>query len=115
MAKQYDVLVTSYNVSQQQVDYAREKVKLDHLVNDVEDDYRNINGQYDAFVSVGILAHVGLNNQKYLSKVMDFCLKKQVRGLVHSIGKMQPGQINPWIVKRLFPGAETPSLQQMLT
>ena len=28
----------------------------------VEDDYRNIDGHYDAFVSVGMLEHVGLRN-----------------------------------------------------
>ena len=30
----------------------------------VEDDYRNISGHYDAFVSVGMLEHVGVDNYR---------------------------------------------------
>lgn len=118
MARHYQVKVTSYNISIEQVRYAREKAKqekLDHLVNYIHDDYRNINGKFDVFVSIGMLEHVGLKHYSQLSQVMNNCLHSYGRGLVHSIGRIQPGRINAWIVKRIFPGAETPSLKQMLT
>ena len=37
----------------------RAREGLDDRVEFVEDDYRNVRGQYDAFVSVGMLEHVG--------------------------------------------------------
>ncbi|MEC7377963.1 MAG: cyclopropane-fatty-acyl-phospholipid synthase family protein, partial [Pseudomonadota bacterium] len=65
MARNYGVKVHAYNISREQLAYAREearKQELDHLVEYVEDDYRNIDGQYDAFVSIGMLEHVGKEN-----------------------------------------------------
>mgnify|MGYP002260539839 CR=1 FL=1 len=40
----------------------------------VEDDYRNIRGECDAFVSVGMLEHVGPENYGELGAVIDRCL-----------------------------------------
>ncbi len=116
MAKHYGANVRSYNISHQQIVYAREKAKqqaVDHLVEYIEDDYRTINGEYDVFVSVGMLEHVGISHFATLGEVIQRSLKKNGRGLIHSIGRNQPGKMNSWIQKRIFPGAETPSLSQI--
>ena len=63
MAQHYGVTVRAYNISHQQVSYATEQAKrlgLSDRVEFVEDDYRNIQGLWDAFVSVGMLEHVGI-------------------------------------------------------
>ena len=63
MARQYGVSVRAFNVSAEQIAYARARAQAEGLadrVEFVEDDYRNVRGQYDAFVSVGMLEHVGL-------------------------------------------------------
>src|SRR5215469_17366322 len=63
MARNYGVTVKAFNVSHEQIVYARERARaerLDHQVEFIEDDYRNITGKFDAFVSVGMLEHVGL-------------------------------------------------------
>ncbi|MBI2291063.1 MAG: class I SAM-dependent methyltransferase, partial [Betaproteobacteria bacterium] len=79
-----------------------------------EDDYRNISGRYDAFVSVGMLEHVGREHYGELGRVIDRCLPRNGRGILHSIGQDQPALLNAWIEKRIFPGAYPPTLREML-
>jgi cyclopropane-fatty-acyl-phospholipid synthase len=81
----------------------------------IEDDYRNIKGVYDVFVSIGMLEHVGIDQYQELSDVIDRCLKPQGIGLIHSIGRNQPSLLNEWIATRIFPGARPPSISQMMT
>src|SRR5512134_2117890 len=80
----------------------------------IEDDYRNISGRYDAFVSVGMLEHVGRDYHHELGRVIDRCLGRDGRGLLHSIGQNQGKPLNPWIQKRIFPGAYPPTLSEMV-
>jgi cyclopropane-fatty-acyl-phospholipid synthase len=80
----------------------------------VEDDYRNITGHCDAFVSVGMLEHVGIANYAELGGVIARCLSQQGRGLIHSIGRNRPARLHPWIEKRIFPGAQPPSLSEFM-
>ena len=44
-----------------------------------------------------------------LGRVIDRCLGTDGRGLIHSIGRDYPMALNPWIRKRIFPGARPPS------
>src|SRR5581483_2114008 len=57
MARQYGVSVKAYNLSHQQIAYARERARAEGLsgrVEFIEDDYRTIRGKFDVFVSVGM-------------------------------------------------------------
>jgi cyclopropane-fatty-acyl-phospholipid synthase len=116
MARHYGVRVKAYNVSQEQIRYAREcaaRDGLDRQVEFVEQDYRAIEGRYDVFVSVGMLEHVGLSRFGTLARVIDRCLDpERGRGLLHFIGRDHPGSLNAWIRKRIFPGAYPPTLSQ---
>lgn len=117
MARHYGVKVHSYNISREQLVYAREQARqqqLDHLVEYVEDDYRNIKGQYDAFVSVGMLEHVGKENYPALSALIKRSLKPDGIALLHSIGRNRPMLMNAWIEKRIFPGAYPPSIGEFM-
>ncbi|MGH8304573.1 MAG: class I SAM-dependent methyltransferase, partial [Steroidobacteraceae bacterium] len=116
MARRYGVRVRAFNISHQQVAYARERAACEGLaarVEFVEDDYRNICGRYDAFVSVGMLEHVGPKNYPTLGRIARQCLGSNGRGLIHSIGRNYPARLQPWIEKRIFPGAYPPSLGEM--
>ncbi len=116
MARHYGVRVRAYNISHEQIVYARARAMREGLagrVEYVEDDYRNITGHYDAFVSVGMLEHVGLRNYATLGGVVRRCLGTHGRGLIHSIGRNYPARLQPWIEKRIFPGAYPPSLSEM--
>ena len=117
MARHYGVTVRSYNISAEQIRYARGKAReqgLDGRVEYIEDDYRTIKGEYDVFVSVGMLEHVGRNNYGVLGRVIDGCLAGHGRGLIHSIGRNKPEPMNAWIEKRIFPGAYPPALREMM-
>ena len=117
MAKHYGVKVKAYNISHEQVKYAREKAEEEGLsdqVEYIEDDYRNIEGKYDVFVSVGMLEHVGTRDYKVLGDVINRCLKSDGRGLIHTIGRNKAGPMNAWIERRIFPGAYPPTLREMM-
>ncbi|MBI5782439.1 MAG: class I SAM-dependent methyltransferase [Gammaproteobacteria bacterium] len=117
MAKHYGAKVRSYNVSHQQILYAREQARatgLDGSVEYIEDDYRHITGEFDAFVSVGMLEHVGRDNYRELGDVIHRCLAPGGRGLIHSIGRNKPEPMNAWIEKRIFPGSYPPTLREMM-
>ncbi|MGH8326201.1 MAG: class I SAM-dependent methyltransferase, partial [Steroidobacteraceae bacterium] len=117
MAKRYGVKVRAFNISHEQVRFARERAQaegLDRQVEYVEDDYRNITGRYDAFVSVGMLEHVGVDNYRALGGVARRALGSSGRGLIHSIGRNAPARVHPWIERRIFPGGYPPSLAQMM-
>jgi cyclopropane-fatty-acyl-phospholipid synthase len=117
MAKNYGVRVRSFNISKEQIAYSRDWAKrlgLDSQVEFVEDDYRNLSGTYDAFVSIGMLEHVGKGNYEDLGALMGRALTPTGRGLVHSIGRDTPRLMNAWIDKRIFPGAYPPTLREMM-
>lgn len=116
MARTYGVSVRAFNVSSEQVAYARARAKDEGLtdrVEFVEDDYRNVSGQYDVFVSVGMLEHVGLADYDAFGRVLERSLTESGRGLLHFIGRNQPGELNPWIRRRIFPGAYPPALPEV--
>jgi cyclopropane-fatty-acyl-phospholipid synthase len=117
MARHYGVKVRAYNISHEQIIYAREQTReegLDGQVEFIEEDYRAIKGRYDAFVSVGMLEHVGKANYGELGTVIERCLSPRGRGLLHSIGRDRPMPMNAWIERHIFPGAYPPTLQEML-
>jgi len=117
MAREYGVQVRAWNISHEQIRHAADRARsegLDGRVTYVEDDYRNIRGECDAFVSVGMLEHVGPENYGVLGEVIDRCLAPQGLGLIHSIGRNRPEPMNGWIERRIFPGAQPPSLGQMM-
>src|SRR5688572_16347903 len=117
MARKHGVKVRAFNISRSQIAYARERAQaegLTNLVQFVEDDYRNISGRFDAFVSVGTLEHVGVENYPALGQVIRGCLKPEGRGLIHTIGRNRWKPMHRWIDRRIFPGANPPSLKQMM-
>jgi cyclopropane-fatty-acyl-phospholipid synthase len=117
MARHYGVQVKAFNISEQQVAYAREQARAQGLTDRVEfirDDYRNISGRYDAFVSVGMLEHVGPDHYRTLGNVINRVLKPGGRGLVHSVGRSRPAAPNAWLEQRIFPGSYPPSLREMM-
>lgn len=117
MAKHYGAHVKAFNISTEQIAFARRRSQEEGLggrVEFIEDDYRNIYGRFDAFVSVGMLEHVGAENYEALSRVVHRTVGDSGRGLLHFIGRNQPRPFSPWIRMRIFPGAYAPALRQAL-
>ncbi len=118
MARHYGVRVIAYNLSHAQVAYARQlarEERLDSRVSFVEADYRAIRGNYDVFVSIGMLEHVGRRHYRDFATMIDRCLDRNGRGFIQAIGSDQVGVLNPWIEQRIFPGAYPPTLRELLT
>ena len=117
MARNYGVSVKAFNVSREQLAYARARAAREGLSDRVEfidDDYRNVSGEFDAFVSIGMLEHVGPQHYHSLADVLRRCLKRDNgRGLLHFIGRDVPRPLNAWINRRIFPGAYPPTLAEV--
>jgi cyclopropane-fatty-acyl-phospholipid synthase len=117
MARHYGASVKAFNISHEQIAFARERARIEGLedrVEFIEDDYRNMSGEYDAFASIGMLEHVGIANYGQLGELIQRVLTPAGRGLIHSIGRDYPMPINAWIDRRVFPGAQPPSIGEMM-
>ncbi|HEU5400829.1 MAG TPA: cyclopropane-fatty-acyl-phospholipid synthase family protein [Terriglobales bacterium] len=117
MARNYGVNVKAYNISHEQIAFARERAKREGLSNQVEfveDDYRNIRGRFDAFLSVGMLEHVGTEHYKQLGKIIQRAIGDSGRGLLHFIGRNYDRPLSVWIKRRIFPGGHPPALRSVM-
>jgi len=119
MARSYGVRVRAFNISREQLEYARARAVREGLsgrVEFIDDDYRNVSGHFDVFVSVGMLEHVGLRHFGTLASVLARSLKRDTgRGLLHFIGRDVARPLNPWIRRRIFPGGYPPTLSEVTT
>ncbi|MCT8970556.1 cyclopropane-fatty-acyl-phospholipid synthase family protein [Microbaculum sp. A6E488] len=79
-------------------------------------DYREVEGRFDRIVSVGMFEHVGKKNYaEFFTRVRDLLADDGV-GLIHTIGYSDaPAPINPFMRKYIFPGADLPSLSEMVS
>jgi cyclopropane-fatty-acyl-phospholipid synthase len=112
-AEKYQVEVVGVTVSKEQMKLAQENcaglpVEIQLM------DYRDLTGEFDAIVSIGMFEHVGHKNYAKYFKVAERCLKDNGLFLLHTIGKndCNPG-VNPWTAKYIFPNGELPSLEQI--
>jgi cyclopropane-fatty-acyl-phospholipid synthase len=117
MAREYGVSVKAYNISHEQILFARERARQEGLngqVEFIEDDYRNISGKFDVFMSVGMLEHVQADQYPEFGEIIHRSIGDTGRGLLHFIGRNQEASFSRWIRKRIFPGANAPALRRAL-
>jgi cyclopropane-fatty-acyl-phospholipid synthase len=119
LAMAHGVSVRAWNVSTEQLAWARRRAHeagLDGRVEFIEGDYRTMNGACDAFVSVGMLEHVGKDHYGALGRIIDRTLHPvHGRGLLHFIGRDVPTPMSGWIARYIFPGAYIPALSEALS
>lgn len=111
-----DVEVLGVTLSKEQQSLATERAKERGLQDRVRFeliDYRNVEGQFDRIVSIGMFEHVGVDHhQEYFTKIKNLLTPDGV-ALVHSIGRRgRPGPTSAWIRKYIFPGASSPALSE---
>ena len=109
----------AFNISHEQIAYARARAKREGLGGRRSSTSRTTTAtspaSYDAFVSVGMLEHVGVENYADARRRdARAASAAHGRGLIHSIGRNRPAPLHPWIEKRIFPGAYPPSLGEMM-
>jgi cyclopropane-fatty-acyl-phospholipid synthase len=117
MAKRYGATVEAYNISAEQLAFARDAAAREGVtdrVTFIDADVRSIRGTCDAFVSIGMLEHVGDAEYRALGRVIDRVMDKtRGRGLLHFIGRNRPKDFDPWIQRYIFPGAYAPVLSEV--
>lgn len=113
--RKFGVHVTCYNISQEQVAYARERSKgLD--IDIVVDDYRHATGQFDAIYSIGFFEAVGSKQFREYYEIVERCLKPNGLALTHTIVRKDGANLTDrWLCKYIFPGGELPYLSHLVT
>jgi cyclopropane-fatty-acyl-phospholipid synthase len=77
-------------------------------------DYREVEGEFDRIVSVGMFEHVGVKYYDTFFRQLYHLLAPDGVALLHTIGRTDgPGFTNPWIAKYIFPGGYTPALSEV--
>ena len=116
LAAEHGCEVFSYNISRQQVEYARALCK-GLPVEIRQQDYRdaaNESGDFDRVVSVGLMEHVGPKNYRGFFELAKSRLKAGGLALVHTIGgNVSRSTTDPWIARYIFPGGVIPSEAQL--
>lgn len=109
-AERYGVSVVGYNVSKEQVAWARERYPNLPIELRLED-YRNATGTYDAVVSIGLMEHVGPKNYRAYMELVERCLAPGGVAFVHTIASTRTrAHTDPWFDKYIFPNAVFPTL-----
>ncbi len=120
--KNYGVRMRSYNISKQQIEYAKEWQKRlgipESQLEFVLDDYREAlhdKHNYDKFVSIGMLEHVGPENYETLFDIIYKKIPNKGLALIHTISRAYPRNQDPWVNQYIFPGGYIPSLGEIIS
>ena len=111
--KKYKIHYTGVSISKEQINYAKKRCR-GLKANFTLMDYRDIRGEFDKIVSIGMFEHVGKKNYADFFKGAYQHLKKDGLFLLHTIGSSRSKiATDPWIHKYIFPNGFIPSYQQI--
>jgi cyclopropane-fatty-acyl-phospholipid synthase len=112
-AENYGVKVVGITISRAQAQLARERCKGLPIEICLQD-YRELKGQFDRIVSIGMFEHVGYKNYRRFMQVVKRCLIPSGFFLLHTMGSnysvVSP---NEWLDKYIFPNGMLPSIKQL--
>ena len=111
--KNYGVEATGISPADNQINLAREKSE-GLGITFIQQDYRDLQGQFDRIVSIGMMEHVGPKNYKTFFQKCDELLTRDGRMLHHTISSNLSKQVtDPFFDRYIFPGGVLPSLAQI--
>jgi cyclopropane-fatty-acyl-phospholipid synthase len=118
LAQVADVEVLGVTLAERQLEVARERARAAGLADRVRfelQDYRDVTGQFDRIVSVGMMEHVGIGQLgTYFGNVMHRLAPDGV-ALIHSIMRQEPpGLTSSFTRKYIFPGGYIPALSETM-
>lgn len=113
-AENHGCEVVGITISEQQKEYADRH--CEGLPVEIRlQDYREVDGEFDAICSVGMLEHVGSRNYDTYMDAASGCLKEGGLFLCHTItaneARRRP---DPWISRYIFMNSELPTAAQVL-
>jgi cyclopropane-fatty-acyl-phospholipid synthase len=113
-AENHGCEVVGITISEEQKRYA-ETVCADLPVDIRLEDYRDVEGEFDRIVSVGMLEHVGHKNYRTYMKTVRHLLKKEGLFLCHSITTNEMSKTcDRWISRYIFANSALPTASQVL-
>jgi cyclopropane-fatty-acyl-phospholipid synthase len=109
----YGVKGVGISPASNQIELAREKsAGLD--IEFIQQDYRDLTGEFDRIVSVGMIEHVGPKNYKAFFNQCDSLLAQDGKMLHHMISSIDSTMsTDPFFDRYIFPGGVLPSLAQI--
>jgi len=109
----YGVKSEGYTLSENQYHYVLDKIKEKKLSQFIKihlKDYREAEGEFDKFVSIGMFEHVGKKFYPTFFDIAKKLLKPKGIGLLQTIGSSKDKPTDPWLTKYIFPGGFIPAL-----
>jgi len=113
----YGALGTGVNTTTEQVDWLHEEIGrrgLAERLQVIEADFREIPGEFDKVVSIGVLEHAGRDQLVEVVRAHAAALKPGGLGMLHFIGHAGTFDTEFYIRKHIFPGGWIPSLAETL-
>ncbi|MEM7725678.1 MAG: cyclopropane-fatty-acyl-phospholipid synthase family protein [Cyanobacteria bacterium P01_A01_bin.45] len=115
-AENYGVTGTGITLSLEQAALAKERIAQKGLSDKIKieiADYREIQGQYDKFVSIGMFEHVGKDSfTAFMQKASELLTPNGV-GMLHTITTQGKERLSAWVAKYIFPGGYLPQLHEL--
>jgi len=112
-AEKYGAQVLGVTVSKEQVALGNELCRGLPVELRLQD-YREVEGKYDAVISIGVMEHVGYKNYRTYMQVAERCLAEDGIAFIHTIGgneSVSTGE--PWSFRYIFPNSMLPSIAQL--
>ena len=112
-AEKYGAKVLGITLSENQLQLARQNCK--GLPVEIRlQDYRDLRGQFDHIVSLGMFEHVGYKNYRTYMEIAHRSLKKDGLFVLGTIGtNLSTRSMDPWMDRYIFPNALLPSMKQI--
>jgi cyclopropane-fatty-acyl-phospholipid synthase len=112
-ARHYGCQVVGITISQEQFRYAQRWCRGSDVEIQLRD-YREITGQFDRVVSVGMVEHVGYKNYRTYMRAAARSLGEDGLFLCQGIcGNVPRVHADPWIKRYIFPNSMLPSLARL--
>jgi len=115
-AERYGVSGTGITLSVEQAKLAQQRIDergLGDRIKILISDYREIHGQYDKFVSIGMFEHVGKGSFATFMEKAAALLKPDGVGMLHTIVTQSTERNGAWVDKYIFPGGYAPQLHEL--
>jgi cyclopropane-fatty-acyl-phospholipid synthase len=117
--RMYGVEVLGVALAPDQIQFCNERAAEAGVADKVKfelKDYRDVQGQFDRIISVGLIEHLGTPHYPGFFAHTRNLLKDDGVMVSHCCGRMgEPGVTDKWTRKYIFPGGYIPALSELVT
>lgn len=117
--RHYDVDVLGVSLAPDQIRFCRERAEaagMSHRVKFELMDYRDVEGEFDRIVNVGLIEHLGKPHYRGFYAKCRALLARDGVMISHCCGRMaERGVTDEWTRKYIFPGGAIPALSELVT